>query len=500
MIPKAEFFEWIENYCLEQLTKDEILEFELELQNNNELQDEFKFHKDIQSAITEIDVLSLKQKLEEIAKEQKIGKKENGTFELLNDFSNIEEINENVSPEDLINFYDSLPKVHVYQHKLVSNENIHEFYREQNQSQLNEDEDSLAEDFDFIDMKGLEEAILEKDILNLRDTLSQVAKSVKPQFSTEDIENYLSGELSGEMFDNFEIELEQNSSLKQELDLFMDLDNALQETDIINLRSKISQIIETETSWNVTEQNIEKFIDGELESELLEEFLAELNENTDLMTEVSLRKNVNEAIGENDIFSLRERLVSARKSAENNEMKSIIPATATKLTSNWKKYAAVAVILIGISSTLKFGLNNSDRTYNSFYNSPEWAPERSVTSDVNILSEANSYYINGNYQKAIDLYDVAITSESEKYVFHFYKGASLQNMNKFDEAIPEYNQVISHGNNLFIEEAEWNKSLCYVKLGEIEKANEQLNAIINKNGFYKKDAKAVLRKIKYSLK
>ena len=69
MIPKAESFEWIENYCLEQLTKDEILEFELELQNNIELQDEFKFHRDIQSAITETDVLSLKQILEDIAKE-----------------------------------------------------------------------------------------------------------------------------------------------------------------------------------------------------------------------------------------------------------------------------------------------------------------------------------------------------------------------------------------------------------------------------------------------
>ncbi|MDX9697747.1 MAG: hypothetical protein RBT49_18285, partial [Bacteroidales bacterium] len=106
-------------------------------------------------------------------------------------------------------------------------------------------------------------------------------------------------------------------------------------------------------------------------------------------------------------------------------------------------------------------------------------------------------YINGNYEKAIELYDIAIKEETEKFVFHFYKGASLQNMNKLEEAIPEYNQVIKHGDNMYLEEAEWNKSMCYLKLGNKELAKTQLEAIMARNGYYKKDAKAVLKRIKY---
>ncbi len=502
MIPNAEFFEWIESYNLDELTSGEKQEFELELKNNSELREEYKLHQEIQSAVTEFDVLNLKNKLEEIAKEQKIGKKEKGTFDLLDDFANIEEINENVSPEELINFYDSLPKVHVYQHKLVSNENIHEFYKEQNQNNLNGEEEECLEEIEFVDfedLSGLEEAILEKDILSLRDTLSQVVKSVKPQYSTEDIDKYLSGEFSGELLEQFEAEMEQNNALRQEVELHREMESALMEADVLNLRNQISHIMETETSWNVSEENIEQYIDGELDGELLDDFLSELSENTDLMAEVTMRRNVNEAIGENDIFSLREQLKSARRSVESNEVKSIVPGT-TSVLQNWKKYAAAAVILITISGGLKLGMNTPNRTYNSFYHSPEWAPERSVTSEMNILNEANNYFINLDYKKAIELYDKALKTESEKYVFHFYKGASLQNLNNFKEAIPEYTEVINHGNNLFIEEAEWNKSLCYLKLGEIDKAKQQLTAIVSRNGYYENDAKAVLKKLRYSLK
>ena len=74
------------------------------------------------------------------------------------------------------------------------------------------------EDFDDIDfdmeLEGLEEAVLEKDILNLRQTLRQVAKSVEPQFTVEEIDEFLNGELGGEELFDFEKELVKNRSLR----------------------------------------------------------------------------------------------------------------------------------------------------------------------------------------------------------------------------------------------------------------------------------------------
>jgi hypothetical protein len=73
-------------------------------------------------------------------------------------------------------------------------------------------------------------------------------------------------------------------------------------------------------------------------------------------------------------------------------------------------------------------------------------------------------------------------------------------MERFDEAIPEYSRVIKHGDNMFVEEAEWYRALCYVKLGKKDSAREQLLAIINRNGYYAADAKAVLRKNRFSFR
>ena len=504
MIPKAEFFEWIENYCQEQLNETERKEFETELKHNSDLREEFKLHQEINEAISEKDVVNLRDKLQNISKEQKSGKM-NGTFELLDEFANIEEINENVSPGELISFYDSLPKVHVYQHEINSNENVHEFYREQNKLKHNGETDGSVDDLDFDGLEGfegLEEAILEQDIINLRETLSQVAKSLKPQYSSRDIDSYISGELTGEKLQEFENELEQNRALREEVQLHREMEIALLEDDVLELRDQLSHIMETETSWNVSENDIEKYIDGELEAEMLDEFLSELSENTDLMAEVSMRRNVNRAIGEKDIVALRDELAKAHENVKDTEVKSILPDSNIKLAKTLRKYAAVMILLLGLSGVLNVSFNSLDKTYDSYYKVPQWSPERSLTMEMNYLSEANLYYMNGEFEKAIEIYDKALETETEsdKYAFHFYKGASLQNLDRFEEAIPEYNQVIGHANNLFIEEAEWNKALCTIKLGEIEKAKVQLTAIIDKNSFYKKDAKAILRRLKYSIK
>lgn len=501
MTPKTELFGRIEDYCLNLLDAKEKEEFERELTLNEELREEVKLHKEIQDAVLELDVLALKGSLEKIQRENIINDSENGTFALLEELDDIRDLKEELTIEELIDSFESLPKVHAYQHGKTANENIHRFYEEQNGAEVNELEDEFADGIELEDLEGLEEAILETDILNLRDTLKQVAKSVEPQYSVEEIDSYLNGELGDEILAEFEAEMEKNKDLQFEVNLHNEVDDALGEFDIMNLRDEMKNIMGSETSWNVSERTIEDFIDGMLEEDLLEEFSIELKENTDLMAEVALREQINKAIGEKDIQALRTKLTRARKDSEKKEVKSIImPQLDLKSTRFWRNSVAMIIVLVGLIGVLNSSMQSVDKTYNKYFETPTWASERSVNNSVDDMQAARIHFANAEYLQVIDAMDKIPATKNEAFVKHFYMALSYQNLDQFNKAIDEYSKVIDDGDNLFVEEAEWYKSLCYLKLGQKQEAKNELLAVIDRKGHYEKNAKDIIRRLKYTIK
>ena len=145
--------------------------------------------------------------------------------------------------------------------------------------------------------------------------------------------------------------------------------------------------MEKETSWNVTEQEIEEYIDGELSGESLTQFIDELSENTDLMAEVKLRKQVDEVVGENDIMDLREQLDIAKEFAEVSAVRKIVPVSNNRrILKAIKTTAAVAVIAVGIGSFINSGYVSSSKAYENYYESPKWAAERAVNTEYSYLN------------------------------------------------------------------------------------------------------------------
>ncbi len=496
MTPNVNYFEQIEDYCQELLSNHVKLQFETELKLDAELRGEVKLRMEVQSAIAENDVISLKEKLKKVTSQSKASNSKNDSFELLNKFSDIQEIDEELSPEDLINLYDSMPKVHVHQHEITINENTHQFYKEQNKT-INNSESEDVNDIDFEEFEGLEEAILEKDILSFRQTLNQVAKSMEPQFSVEEIDDFLNYELAEIELVNFEKELSNNRNLKEEVQLHNELEKAIKEKEIISLRNQILQIIKSETSWNVSENDIENFIDGELNDSLLDGFKAELQVNSDLMAEVELRRQINEIIGENDIRELRAELKDAKKLAEVNKVRNLIPISNSKFYKFLQTSVAIVLFLIGVGGVINSGYLSVDKTYDKFFESPTWSAERSVSADITLLQKAQGAFMTDDYAGVVEMKKLAPVATSNNPVFQFYAGASLQKLNNFEEAIADYTLVINHADNLFVEEAEWYRSLCYMKLGNKLQAKQELLAVINRNGYFKQDAKAVLRRLKF---
>lgn len=498
MTHNTNFFDQIEDYCLNQLSEDLKLEFETELHTNPELRSELQLWKDIQEAIEEKEILIFRDKLKKAATQNTLVADGENAFELLNEFDDFNELTDNLTSEELINYFESLPKVHAYHHEKNSNENIHHFYKGQNQRNTDlSDKDDL--DYDLSEFEGLEEAILEKDILQLRQKLNQVSKVVEPQFSVEEIDEYLNGNLMGSDLIDFESDLIQSKTLQNELKLHKEIDNALMESDILNLRNQLQSIVKSETSWSVSEKTIEDFIDGELSSDLLDEFNAEYVDNLDLQAEVELRRQVNDAIRENEIIDLRAKLKEARNEAESQKVKMLIPHSKSDYFRFLRTSVAILVVLLGFGGILHNGFLSLDGTYNHFYDSPSWSPERSVTNEITLLQEANFHFVNSEYGQVIQLLN-KLENANERPVFSFYKGASYQNLGKFAEAITEYTKVINEGDNLFVEEAEWYRSLCYVKLADKINAENELLAVIERKGHFEKDAKAVLRRLKYTIK
>lgn len=499
MIAKEEFFGRIEDYCLNNLSEVEKIEFEIELESNAELKEEFEFERNVLDAISEKDILDLRNKLTSVVNKRKENGKTKGAFEMLDGFENIEEISENLSADELVNYFDSLPKVHVAQHELTSNENIHHFYKEQNIAKA-ENEEEVSDVSDFEDIEGLDEAIMESDIMNLRDTLSHVSQSVAQSFSVEDIDDYINDNMNESEIESFEKEMLLNSALRNEVELHLEMEEALKETDVLDLRSQLSNIMETETSWKVSENNIEEYIDGLLDGNDLLEFEKEFAENYDLKSEVNLRTDINYAIGEKEIMALRNELGSARKQVASTEIKAILPQTGIKLLNYWKQSAAVILLLIGLTGILSLDFNSSDKIYQSYFEIAQMAPDRSIEAEAGYLSTAKQFYATGNWEKTIEICDQAINEGQNKYVFQFLKGSSLQNMGLYQQAITQFDKVIKQNDNLFIEESEWYRALANVKLGNKELARSELNAIIERRGYFENKAKAIRNRLKYSVK
>ncbi len=498
MIPKTDFFEQIEDYCIEQLEEESRLEFEAELKKNPKLRNELDLWMDIKNALMEKEVLTLRNKLENVTPQIKSANSGNELFESLNDFSDIQELTEILSSEELISYYDSLPKVHVYHHETRSNENIHQFYKEQKSSEIQNIEEDFS-DFELEDFEGMEEAILEKDILHFRQTLKQVAKSVEPKFTVEEIDDYINDELTGDELYDFEKDMFQNCSLKDEVELHRNIEISIKEKDVMDLRSQISNILRSETSWNVDEKSIEDFIDGVMEGESLEEFELELNDNNDLKAEVTLRTQINKSITEQDIFNLRKELIAVRESTDIKKINMIIPEMKSEKMKFWRRSVAVLVILLGVAGVLR---NNivSDNSYERFFNAPAWSPERSVSGEITLMQRANIAYLNAEYDEVVDILGQLAGESNENAVFDFYRAASLQSMNKYGDAIDGYTKVINQGDNLYIEEAEWYRSLCYLKLKDYEKSRTELLAVVERKGHFENNAKAIIRRLKYSFK
>lgn len=242
---------------------------------------------------------------------------------------------------------------------------------------------------------------------------------------------------------------------------------------------------------------IDRYLDNDLLGPELNWFEKELDSNPELQAELKLQKELNEALGHDDILDLREKLNVIHEMVDPESERKRIKRI---LSGNWAGIAAAsAVILVAIGFLLTNSINPVQTTEELFdqHYEPYIIPTNyRSAAEINIVfHKALVEYGNQDYQKALQLFEKVLFEDESRMDVTLLTGISNLEIENYNKANNSFQKVISHNDNLFIEQAEWYLALCYLKTGEQEKANLQFGKIITENSLYKEEAEDILNKL-----
>jgi len=242
---------------------------------------------------------------------------------------------------------------------------------------------------------------------------------------------------------------------------------------------------------------IDRYLDNDLSGPELNWFEKELDSNSELQAELKLQKELNEALGQDDILDLRERLNAIHEMVDPEPERKRMKRTLSK---NWAGIAAAsAVILVAIGFLLTNSINPVQTTEELFdqHYEPYIVPTnyRSPADIDNVFHKALVEYNNQDYHKALLLFEKVLFEDESRMDATLLSGISNLEIENYNKANNSFQKVINHNDNLFIEQAEWYLALCYLKTGEQEKANLQFEKMIADNSLYKEEAEDILNKL-----
>ncbi len=507
MIRKSKFVEYIDRFLHGEMNKDEAVRFREEMDAAPELREELELHREVEDAVKEKDIMALRDMLHELETpppkvEPVVADKQQFSFSLKEELSSFRMMTHPVSVHDMKTIDEGLPILHLVQHHIAEKENLHELYRE-----IFEDEsdDSLISAADQMILDDIEDALDEKDVMDLRANLKQIADNIPAHpYSAEDIDRYLEGDLSDIELSEFNEELEHNSGLEKDILLYRETDLAMAETDIAELRAALSEIAGRETSTSRKKNDIDRYLQKELSEHELAAFESEMESNPDLVAEVNLYQDVNAAIREEDIMSLRARMEGINNDIINDKRRERSFATRIPRKKAIAVSAAASLtLLLGINGMMKQA-GNTDvlELYNKYYSVYPGAglSRAGGTSLDKDISQALLLFNEKNYDQSILLFGKTLEEDPGNPVANFYTAQAYQETGKYSKAIAYYQLVIQTGNNLFIDQAEWYTGLCYLQNDDRKNAVRKFKTIVDAKSYYSEKASAILRKLRYTEK
>ncbi|MCK9413337.1 MAG: hypothetical protein M0Q53_13640 [Prolixibacteraceae bacterium] len=389
-----------------------------------------------------------------------------------------------------------LQKLHIKNHHVSSKEVVHDLFADE--AAMMESEHQLMSAEDEMLFEEIRDAVTEKEIIDLRSNLQSIAKSVSIHERTfEEIENLIDGELDKETESLIREEAILNNALSNEIDFHLEVNNAIEEEDIMQLRSTLKNMMRREYSHSQTVAGIDGYLNEDLDPEALSLFEDELMYNTELAADLNFHKEVDKAIAEADIMALRDNLrnIAREQHDQVNEKRGIATPKTKKLF--WYAAASVIVIMLVFTSLIRNKSYSSQQLYANYYQ-PYKSGEgvsRSALSSSSGLNIALREINQGKYQEALKSMTMIPVMGRDGYSINFYSGVAYQELGEYNRAIGSFSEVVHHGDNLLVEQSEWYIGLCYLRIDERGKALEQFKLIASRKGFYGEQSNKLLQQL-----
>ena len=243
---------------------------------------------------------------------------------------------------------------------------------------------------------------------------------------------------------------------------------------------------------------LQKYLDNDLSERELDRFEQELTASPDLLVDLDLYKEVDEAIADTEVLDFRAQLTDLREETRRSETGKRV----FKFTRPWHYAASAALALlvaIGLASVLGRPLSNTDLFVKYMKPYELVLTNRSMDDNVikTILNNAEVAYLKGDFETAVFWYNEVLEKNSAKIEAEFGMGVSNMRMSDYEDATVSFSKVIQHNDNLFIQKAQWFQAGCYLAMNETEYAQRQLELIaIDANHFYRDDAARILNRMK----
>jgi tetratricopeptide (TPR) repeat protein len=283
------------------------------------------------------------------------------------------------------------------------------------------------------------------------------------------VEKYLEGELSGEALRKFELEILRKPEVAEEVERVRSMHRFLQEQHAKYIDST-GLIEDYEDSDNVMDVEL---IRQDLEGLKVRKISADHKDPADFQTKLTESRN--------------SRTLTDRQSNKVLSRKMVV----------WLAAASVATLLI-LSSLLLIGKNASVdymAVYNKFYEAyPADIQARSLEAlEDDAYRSALLEYTDQNYEEAYLGFGKVSEDPPPNLNFHLYKGICAMEMGDFQAAIKSFTKIQS--DVVLKHEALWYMGLSYLRMEDIQSARAVFEDIVTSNGYYKKQAKKLLKSI-----
>ena len=241
---------------------------------------------------------------------------------------------------------------------------------------------------------------------------------------------------------------------------------------------------------------VDRYLDGVMDRNETNRFIHEIESNKPLQDELHLQKKIHAAIVNSELIDLEAQLNDIYDHTYRPFRKVVnIPARVRKIAVYSMTAAAVIVLISIVLVNLANRSGSVTELYAEYYQPAEInmsfrAAEDMVDSE---LRSAMILYEKEEYAEAIQLFEKILKGDNSRIGLNLYSGISHMEIQEYAEANRNFRKIIDHKANAFIESAEWYLGLCYLMTEEDEKAEELFTKIASQDGYYRKEAKRILK-------